>query len=63
MSAPTEELSKVGSAVPSAVALPDKESLHSQHAIPKPESIRDLSDEELAKLRKKMVRKMDMVIM
>ena len=32
-------------------------------AVPTPESIRNMTDEEIQKLRKKMVRKMDMVIM
>ena len=32
-------------------------------AVPKPESIRNLSDEEIQALETKMVRKMDMVIM
>jgi hypothetical protein len=41
----------------------DKEHLESPDVIPKPESIRDMSPEELKKLEKRMVRKMDMIIM
>lgn len=41
-----------------------KEEAHEVHeAIPRPESFRNMTDDELAALKKKMVRKMDMVIM
>ena len=39
------------------------EAQHPEGSVPKPESIQDMTDGELDAVRKKMVRKMDMVIM
>lgn len=39
------------------------EAQHTEGSVPKPESIQDMTDGELEVLKKKMVRKMDSVIM
>lgn len=49
-----------------AVHVGDEENIkaeHDEHTLPKPDSIATLNDEELNLLKKRMVRKMDLVIM
>lgn len=48
---------------PMDVDMVKAEAQHTEDAVPKPESIRNMTDEELQVLRTKMVRKMDAVIM
>lgn len=42
---------------------PDAQHTEVEDTVPKPESIRNMTDEEIQKLRTDMVRKMDLVIM
>lgn len=48
---------------PMDVDMAKTEAQHTEGSVPKPESIQDMTDGELDALKKKMVRKMDMVIM
>lgn len=61
MSTPKDELNHAPSHV-SAVDI-DKEGLEAAPAVPKPESFASMTPEELKTLEKKMVRKMDSVIL
>jgi hypothetical protein len=67
MSTPNETLARMASNSSAKADLNDKEhhetSAGTSDGIPKPESIRHMTDEELLRLKTKMVRKLDMIIM